>query len=68
MSFPSVKFWENPDRFRDVWSNRQWRDYLLEAGTWTMARGQSYNWRSRPLGGGVREVWLEPRHKHKETA
>ena len=59
---PSLNYWRMPDAFRDVWTNKQWRAYMLGAGTWTMACGQSYNWRSKPLGGGVREVWLERRH------
>jgi hypothetical protein len=58
---PAINFWTNPDNFKAVWTNKQWREYILDAGTWTMACGQSYNWRSRPLGGGIREVWLVKR-------
>lgn len=61
--FPSITFWNRPDTYRQVCTNKEWRSYILGCGsTFVMAAGHSYNWKSKPIGGGLREVWMEPKH------
>lgn len=59
---PSINFWMIPHAYKQVWSNKEWRDYILANGTWTMSCGESWDWKSKSLGGGIREVFLVKRH------
>ena len=62
---PSINYWHNPDTYRSVWTNKQWREYILETGLFTMACGSGYDWKSKAIGGGLREVWLEKKNYDK---
>lgn len=53
-----TKFWQIPYTASDTVTTAQLRQVLLETGGTLMACGELFNIKSKPLGAGVRKVYL----------